>query len=803
MLRLIKPFLNLGGMLCLSGVLVACGGGEDRQAKYLDRAQQYFDEGNYDKARIDLKNVLQINANNADARYVMALVEEKEGNWRVAFASLNAVVELDENHLEAITKLGTILLAGKRVEEATEKAERAMELAPDNANSLALMAYVELSRANADIAEQLAIQSLAIDPGQETAAAVLVAIYGKDQPEMALDIAEKALEANSGSLPLSMLQLGMLNALGRSDELIVAVEKLIKLHPDDNTYIFQLARYYNAALRTDDAEALLRESIKARPEETELKLFLVNLLSVNNDNETAIAELEVMLEADPENYQLRSGLGQSLFRADHIDRATAVYEAAFEYDHEGADSQAARDTLAAFARSQKDWAAARRWIDEALALEPENPGALINRAGVNIAEGNHELAVPDLRRALRSQPDSVQGLLLLAEAEKSGGKASLALENYRKVLAVDANNTIALFQASALLAAQEDYTDAAANLERLIKLQPESVQAIVALVEVYARLDRWDDAQAMVDSLAANEATQPVADLISSGLALRKGEYDEAIALAKSVLEKNDEMTGAAVNIARAYAGKGEVPEAIVYLEPYQASHPDNANVADILALLYLGNKEPEKAAGIYVKVIELVPARVSAYINLARIYAMQNKPELLEGLYLQGIAANPDNTALRVSLADVHQRQGQIEKALALLEEAYQQDNTSQVIINNLAIVLIDYYPTEENLKRVQTMTRGFESMKNPALLDTAGWLQYRLNNALQAISLLQAAQKNGGVGVDYWYHLGMAYHANGQSDLAKEQLGKALENPAAQFNGREEAQKVYDSLIARETAQ
>ena len=152
MSRLIKPFLNLGLILCLGVVLVACSGGEERQTKYLDRAQQYFDDGNYEKARVDLKNVLQINANNTDARYMMALVEEKEGNWRAVYGNLNAVVELDENHLQAITKLGTILLASKQIELATEKADRAMELAPANANSLALMASVEAVRENKDIA---------------------------------------------------------------------------------------------------------------------------------------------------------------------------------------------------------------------------------------------------------------------------------------------------------------------------------------------------------------------------------------------------------------------------------------------------------------------------------------------------------------------------------------------------------------------------------------------------------------------------------------------------------------------------
>jgi hypothetical protein len=54
----------------------------------------------------------------------------------------------------------------------------------------------------------------------------------------------------------------------------------------------------------------------------------------------------------------------------------------------------------------------------------------------------------------------------------------------------------------------------------------------------------------------------------------------------------------------------------------------------------------------------------------------------------------------------------------------------------------------------------------------------------------LLEAAQAKGGQGPDYWYHLGMAYHANGQTYLAREQLTKLVESDADHF-GKEEAEK------------
>ncbi|MEH6591132.1 MAG: tetratricopeptide repeat protein [Halioglobus sp.] len=53
------------------------------------------------------------------------------------------------------------------------------------------------------------------------------------------------------------------------------------------------------------------------------------------------------------------------------------------------------------------------------------------------------------------------------------------------------------------------------------------------------------------------------------------------------------------------------------------------------------------------------------------------------------------------------------------------------------------------------------------------------------------------GGQGPEYWYHLGMAYHKNGELELAKEQLGKALAIEGAQFFGREDAEKIYGTLL------
>ena len=75
-------------------MLVGCGGPEERKGKYRARAQAYIEDGNYPKARVALRNVLQIDPKDAESYFLFAQVEEKEKNWRNAVTLYQEVVRL-------------------------------------------------------------------------------------------------------------------------------------------------------------------------------------------------------------------------------------------------------------------------------------------------------------------------------------------------------------------------------------------------------------------------------------------------------------------------------------------------------------------------------------------------------------------------------------------------------------------------------------------------------------------------------------------------------------------------------------
>ena len=88
--------------------LASCGGGEDQQAKYLERAQAHFEEKNYDKAGVDARNVLQINPKNIAAKTILADISLENGDLRVAFGSYTGILEDDPSNPDLIlTARGT------------------------------------------------------------------------------------------------------------------------------------------------------------------------------------------------------------------------------------------------------------------------------------------------------------------------------------------------------------------------------------------------------------------------------------------------------------------------------------------------------------------------------------------------------------------------------------------------------------------------------------------------------------------------------------------------------------------------
>ena len=103
--------------------LIGCGGAEDRKAKHFERAKSLYEQGNYVKARLEFKNVLQIDPKHVESLYMLGQVAESEQDFAAAYRNYNRAVKLDPEHVGARVHVGGIYLLSGQFDKAMEMAE--------------------------------------------------------------------------------------------------------------------------------------------------------------------------------------------------------------------------------------------------------------------------------------------------------------------------------------------------------------------------------------------------------------------------------------------------------------------------------------------------------------------------------------------------------------------------------------------------------------------------------------------------------------------------------------------------------
>jgi Tfp pilus assembly protein PilF len=76
----------IAAMMGMTLMLPGCGGKEQRLVAHLEKGKSLLAQGDLDKARVEIKNVLQIDPKAAEAYYLAGLIEEKQQEWQKAFA---------------------------------------------------------------------------------------------------------------------------------------------------------------------------------------------------------------------------------------------------------------------------------------------------------------------------------------------------------------------------------------------------------------------------------------------------------------------------------------------------------------------------------------------------------------------------------------------------------------------------------------------------------------------------------------------------------------------------------------------
>jgi len=760
---------------------------------HMEKGQAYYAQGNYDKAKVELRNVLQIDPKSPEAYYMVGLIDEEQQDWRGAFSSYVKTVELKPDHIEAKVKLGRLYLLSGKLPEAEEIMNEVLAKRPGHPGGRFLKAGVLVRTGDVAGAIQEASEVVAADPAQTDATTLLAGLYARQGDDLrAEQVLEKGVQATPKNISLRMDLAAVAAKRNELEKAEKAYLEVVALEPQTLRHRAVLANFYTVSNQLDKAEKALRDAVQADPDDQQRYLLLVDFLAQKRSAEQAEKELMSAIQAQPKVYPLRFSLARLYEATGKPQRAEQTYRNIIDVAKARPEAVKAKALLARAKLSSGDLAEAEKLIAEVLAENPRDSDALQLRAQMSLSKRDAKQSISDLRAVVRDHPDSIEVISLLASAHRMNNEPQLAKDVFNNAIVRYPNNTDLRVALAAFLSASKDDSGALKELDTALNADPQNARAYQAKADIQASRNDWRAAEQTLTKLKGALPSQPVGYYQLGLLYKAQKKYDQALAEFDLALKQEPYAAEPLTAIVNVLLEQGHADKAIVRINQAIQASPDHLVAQLLLANVYTRQKKYADAEAALRKAIKVNPRVPASYVGLANLYITRGDAKRAVEALQQGFGANPgEPLLLSYALAETYQRAGDKGQAIAQYEKILKDYPGADPAANNLAALLSEEKGNKSNLDRALALAKRFENASNPSLVDTLGWVYFQLGDNEHALPLLQKAVTMAPNVPAFQYHLGMALYKQGDIKSAKTHLQLAVD-AKAEFPGLAEANDI-----------
>lgn len=769
---------------------------------HLAAGRQFLAQGQLDQALLEF-NATNPDGDNAEAYYYLALLDERRDNPAAMRRNLQECVRLNPGLAAARLKLAQLEMRAGNPPAALAQVDAVLALHGDDLAAQLIKAQILLDADNLPAAREILDAALDIQPDNSEVLAINSQYFLRsgDLEQAAAAIAA-GLRLNPDSPQLHSLKLELDSRRRDVPAMIADYRQLLRLDPERDDLRLRLVPLYLAGNNLPPAAALLRDMIDRHPERVENKLLLLQMLNVQAGQDLP-AVFRQWLAADLPPGQLLE-LARWLLTNGHADLAAATFRQVRAGSGDGHRQALADVGLAEVKFINRNLAAAEAATDAILARDAEFLPANYLKARILLGRNQADATI-DLLQGLQWGNDSTGNLyayLALAYLEKSAW--SDAERNFRLALVADPGNLLAFYPIYSNLLRHERRSEARLMLDKALQARPAAELLLSARAELEIGERNWEAARAALTQLSAFSANRAVIRYLHGNILQGTGQYREAIDQYRQVLELTPASQNALANLAVCYQALEERDQAFAFLEGQHMLQPDNMAVISVLGDLYLHTQQPEQTRRLFNGLIARNPqAPVRIYLALAHLENRPGRPAAAARDVLElGLKRNPDDIELLLALGGWHYDQGDGNSARRYFEQAWTRHPETELIVNNLANVLLDS-DTGADLDRGREMAQRFRTATNPVYQDTYAWSLVAAAQADRAIPLLKALNARHPDSAELHYHLGMAYLKNAQPEQARAELRRALDSAGQsgrEFPGRRKCQQTLRELETRQ---
>ncbi len=797
--------IAVAGLIAIAFTLASCGGAADRKAAYMEKGHALLKAENYDKARLEFQNVLQIDPKDVPARLALAETLEKLQDWRGAAGHYLAVIEADPKNKQALSKMGQLYLVGRNVEEAKKMADRLSAIDAKDPEALTLQGSLKAVNKDFDGAMVDVQAAIAAKPGHMNASALLASLYlQKGKPDEAIAALKAVLALDSKNTTIQTILARVYVQLGKPKEAEEILVGLVKQEPQVLAHRIRLSQFYAATKAIDKAEATLKAAVAEITGEskdaTTAKLGYIEFLAKYVEGDKAIATLVGMVSASPENKELRSALGKVYEAANKPDKARETYQTIIdrEKDPKSPTALSAKTRLAIVMARQGDKAGAKKLVEEVLVDNPRDRDGLLLRGNLALDASDAPAAIADFRAAMKDEPNSAEISRMLARAHLANKEPQLAIDTVKKALEATPTDIALRGDLANIFSAQKDLDSALNQLEEVLKIEPANRSAFEGIFKIRVFQKDWAKAHAVAERMKTAAPKDP-SGFYFDGLAFQaENKLAESIDQFESALAVSPDAIQPLSQLIKSHLAMGKKDVAKKRLEEVVEHNPKNFVARNLLGEIELSDKHYPEAQKAFSTALEVNPQWAMLYRNLAATQLGAGQEKEAIATMEKGIDATKGSALLVTALATYLESVGKLDDAVAQYDKILKKEPNSDLAANNLAMLLIEYKADDPAAKaRAKTLVDGMRDRTQPAYLDTIGWVAYKHGDFHAAAEMLEKAVQGAPDADIMHYHLGMAYAALGNDVLAKDNLKHAVDG-AQPYRGLDEAKATLAKLEA-----
>lgn len=663
-------------LIAVAAMIGACGSGDPQ--RMIIKAQEYRQKADYKGAIIELKNVLQKDGSNAEARYLLGVTYYDTRQYRLAEQELRRALELSYERSKVMPTFARALLMSGDFKKLIDQVP------------------MEGHASNATQADILTLRARAlIGLGRSDQARELLNFAMVKQPEFAgalVELARLAAGENKLTDSASLIERAIASDSKHVDAWLVKAD-LLRLQAD-----------YVGAL------AINQKILEIDANNTSASLNIASIYVIDNKLDMARKVVSQVRSRDPTD-----------IRARHM-QALVEFQAR--------DYRAANDSVlqllklvpnhlpgillaGAIAIEQGSYAQAQTHLGIVLEKSPGNLYARKLMVLTLMRSGQVQRAVEIVVLGLRQAPEDSQLISLAGELYLQTGEFGKAVEYFDKAAKLDPKDAMARSMLGISRMASGDTGRAFVDLESAVTIDSSKYQTDLVLVVSYLRQGNYDQALKSMESLEKKQPNNPVTHNLKGVIYLGKDDVLGARRSFERAVELQPTFLVAAKNLALLDLRDKNPKVARSRLEAILAKDKENVPALVALAELgpMLGSSQKERVDWLD-RALKASPQSLQPLLMLANLYFQVEDPRKALEVLQQAYSRSPDNPQILDMLGSAQLRAGQREQALATFRKLATLQPKSAEVLYRLAssqVVAGEHSAAEDSLKHALSLQPDF----------------------------------------------------------------------------------------------